>query len=171
MPPMCWARNDRGCRRPCSNTAVTWCASRVVSPSISPWRARWCCTIGCCSTAGSRNDRLAALGPLVRNLRRAGMVHHVSGAMCRIGRSRSPGKWSKAPAQDNRLNCVGVRFDRFTLGPASRRPWKWDVRKVFNTEEAERTTENHGAECKLRFARSALTPYSVPSSSSLLPSC
>ena len=45
-------------------------------------------------------------------------------------------------AQDNRLNCVGVRSDRFALGHASRQPWRWDVRKVFNTEEAGRTTEN-----------------------------
>jgi hypothetical protein len=45
------------------------------------------------------------------------------------------------------------------------------VRKVFNTEEEGRTTENHGAECRLRFARSALNPYSVAPSSSLLPPC
>jgi hypothetical protein len=37
----------------------------------------------------------------------------------------------------------------------------WDVRKVFNTEEAGRATEGHGVECRLRFARSALNPYSV----------
>ena len=36
--------------------------------------------------------------------------------------------------QDNHSNC----------GAVSRRPWRWDVRKVFNTEEAGRTTENHG---------------------------
>ena len=70
-------------------------------------------------------------------------------------------RWGLDGFQDNRLNCVGVRSDRFTLGLASRRPWRWDVRKDFNTEEAGRTTEGHGAECKLRFARSALNPYSV----------
>jgi hypothetical protein len=32
-------------------------------------------------------------------------------------------------------------MDPFTLGFASRRPWRWDVRKVFNTEETGRTTE------------------------------
>ena len=35
--------------------------------------------------------------------------------------------------------------------------------RFFNTEEAGRPTENHGAERKLRFARSALNPYSVAS--------
>jgi hypothetical protein len=37
-----------------------------------------------------------------------------------------------------------VRSDRFTLGLASRQPWKRDVRKVFNTKEAGRTTKGHG---------------------------
>jgi hypothetical protein len=52
--------------------------------------------------------------------------------------------------QDNRLNCVGVRSDRLTLGLASRRPWRWDARKFFNTEFANGQgripmTENGGA--------------------------
>ena len=39
-------------------------------------------------------------------------------------------------------------------------------RKVFSTEEAREDVEGHRAECKLRFARSALNPYSVASTSS-----
>ena len=68
-------------------------------------------------------------------------------------------------SQDNRLTCVGVRFDRSNLGSASRLPWIWDVRKVFSTEDAGRTwraTEQNA----LRFARSAMNPYSVASTSS-----
>jgi hypothetical protein len=76
-----------------------------------------------------------------------------------IGRGR-PGRLS---VQDNCSNCAGVRSDRFTLGLASRRPWRRVVRKVFNTEETGRTTENHGVECKLYFARSASNAYSVAS--------
>ena len=34
-------------------------------------------------------------------------------------------------------------------------------RKAFSTEEAGEDVEGHGAESKLRFARSALNPYSV----------
>ena len=66
---------------------------------------------------------------------------------------------------DNRLNCVGVPFDRSALGLASRRPWRCDVRRIFSTEEAGRTsraTEQNS----LRFARSAFNPYSVASTSS-----
>ena len=66
-----------------------------------------------------------------------------------------------SPSEDNRLNCVGVRSDWVTLGQGSRRQWRWDVRKAFNTEEAARTMEGHGVEYKLRFARSALNTYSV----------
>jgi hypothetical protein len=66
-----------------------------------------------------------------------------------------------ATSQDNRMNCTGVRSDRCTLGLASRRLSGWDARKVFNTEEAGRTTEFHGVGCQFRFARSALNPYSV----------
>jgi hypothetical protein len=65
-------------------------------------------------------------------------------------------------SKDNRLNCVDVRSDQFTPGLASRRPWTRGVRKNFNTEEAGRTTEDHGVECRLRFARSTSNPCSVP---------
>ena len=45
-------------------------------------------------------------------------------------------------------------------------------RKNFSTEDEGRTTENHGAECKLRSARRAMNPYSValrrPPASSVL---
>ena len=72
---------------------------------------------------------------------------------------------SQCPPHDNGLNCVGVRFDRSALGPASLRPWRWDVRKVCSTEEERRTwraTEQNA----LRLARSTLNPYSVASTSS-----
>ena len=68
--------------------------------------------------------------------------------------------------QDNRLDCVGVRFDRFALGLASRRPWRRDVCKGFRHRGSREDVEGHGAECKLRFARSALNPCSVASTCS-----
>ncbi len=55
--------------------------------------------------------------------------------------------------QDNRLNCVGVRFDRFALGLPLRRPRRRDIGKAFSTEkgrEDDEATEQNA----LRFGRS-----------------
>ncbi len=52
--------------------------------------------------------------------------------------------------------------DLFTLGLASRRPWSWDVRKVFSTEEEGEDDGGPRSRIQiLRFARSALNSYSV----------
>ena len=63
---------------------------------------------------------------------------------------------------------IASECDRTSLpyGLASRRPWSCNVRKVFSAEEKGDDVEGHGAEWKLRFARSALNPSSVASSSS-----
>ena len=63
--------------------------------------------------------------------------------------------------QDNRLNAPACDL----TCPSVARPWRQDLRKVFNTEEAGRTSR---ARSRMQIALRAkrLDPYSVASTSS-----
>ena len=61
-----------------------------------------------------------------------------SSPCCKV--DEAPAAGMATPYQDDRLICVGERSDRATFALASRRSRSWDVRKVFNTEEAGRTS-------------------------------
>ena len=63
-------------------------------------------------------------------------------------------------------NFRTIARNRFALGLASRRPWRWERSQGFQHEGSREDEGGHGAECKLRFARSALNPTPWPSMSS-----